>query len=209
MGEFVLGMLVAWLLEWIFFTFWVKRGTEQDCLSLQSELDLKNKQIRSLQSQLSSISESSSKNTSKTNPQSSDSSKPLSKSSTTKAKTTVAKRTISKTKKTTSKSQPKTSTSAKKSKSKTQTRKANAKGDDFTKISGIGPSMSATLKTLGIDTFKKLAATDDDVLRDLLEKSGARMNNNKDVMDSWNEQATLAAKGDFETLKRMQITLKK
>jgi hypothetical protein len=35
------------------------------------------------------------------------------------------------------------------------------------------------------------------------------MNNNKEAMDSWNEQATLAAKGDFDALKKMQEAMKK
>ena len=65
------------------------------------------------------------------------------------------------------------------------------------------------MKELGIDTYTKLAAMDDDILRDMLEASGARLNNNKEAMDSWNEQAELAAKGDFDGLKKLQDELKK
>ena len=85
----------------------------------------------------------------------------------------------------------------------------NPSGDDLTKLSGIGPSMAETMHELGITSFSKLAAMDDDILRDMLEASGARLNNNKDAMDSWNEQATLADKGDFVGLKKLQEALKK
>ncbi len=84
----------------------------------------------------------------------------------------------------------------------------NPTGDDLTKLSGIGPSMAETLGELGITSYKKLAAMDDDILRDMLEASGARLNNNKDAMDSWNEQATMADKGDFVGLKKLQDSLK-
>lgn len=83
------------------------------------------------------------------------------------------------------------------------------KGDDLTKLSGIGPRMASNLDELGISSFKDLAAMDDDILRDMLEASGARLNNNKEAMDSWNEQATLADKGDFAGLKKLQDELKK
>ena len=84
----------------------------------------------------------------------------------------------------------------------------NPTGDDLTKLTGIGPSMAATLGELGITSYKKLAAMDNDILRGMLEASGARLNNNKEAMDSWNEQATLADKGDFVGLKRLQERLK-
>lgn len=115
-------------------------------------------------------------------------------------------------KKTTAKAAPKKATTKKAAPKKTAAKnssKAKKSGDDFTKLSGIGPSMEATLKGLGIDTYAKLAGTDDDILRDMLEESGARLNNNKEAMDSWNEQATLASKGDFDGLKKMQEALKK
>ncbi|MEE9326235.1 MAG: hypothetical protein V3U71_02990 [Cocleimonas sp.] len=67
--------------------------------------------------------------------------------------------------------------------------------------------MVGTLKELGIDSYKKLAETNDDILRDMLESSGARLNNNKEAMDSWNEQAELADKGDLVALKKLQDSL--
>lgn len=229
-GIFVLGVLMGWLAEWLYFTFWVKpNDTDGDCSALKAELELKNKQISSLQSQLGSATKSAVGSNSKA---SATATKPKAVKSSTK---TVAKTTSkaaskksqgSKQKATTKKattnkatSNKKTSaskrttvknTSAKKAPAtKSSASKTKGGGDDLTKISGIGPSMAVTLNSLGINSYQKLAATDDDILRDMLEASGARMNNNKEAMDSWNEQATVAAKGDFVALKKMQAELKK
>ena len=234
MGAFVLGVLCGWLAEWLFYNFWVKENEQGDCSSLQQELDAKNREISTLKSKLSEATKESSEN-STTKAEAITTSATVSnakkeqapkKASTTKATSTTKKaatKTASKktvaSKKSTAKKASSPKTTPKKTATKTTAKstttkktaktKTSTKGDDFTKLSGIGPSMASTLKTLGIDSFTKLAATDDDILRDMLEASGARMNNNKEAMDSWNEQATLAAKGDFDGLKKLQETLKK
>ncbi|MGK0271595.1 MAG: putative flap endonuclease-1-like 5' DNA nuclease [Cocleimonas sp.] len=202
MGVFVLGVLCGWLAEWLYFTFWGKAG-DDDCSSIKAELELKNKQISSLQSQLASSSENT------TNKAKTAAKAYSSKSSTSNKADKSKKLDKSATKNNTSKSKTKPSTNSSAKSALTSKPIKGNKGDDFTKLSGIGPSMSATLKSLGIDTFEKLTSTDDDKLRDMLEQSGARMNNNKDAMDSWKEQATVAAKGDFKALKDMQANLKK
>jgi len=139
------------------------------------------------------------------------------KSATVKASTAAKKPAKVATKRATSttKNSTKTTTQAtakkapvRKSGSKKDIKLNNPSGDDLTKLSGIGPSMAATMNELGITSYAKLAAMDDDILRDMLEASGARLNNNKEAMDSWNEQATLADKGDFEGLKKLQKALK-
>jgi len=231
MGAFVLGVLVGWLIAWVYYTFWIKPNSDGDCSSIQAELDLKNKQIASLQTQISSASQSENSDSQTkqkekqtaaaakgsvaktTTAKKAGSKKSTSTASKKKAtannkSTTNANKTATTTKKTKAVSKPpaKKAASAKKT---TAAKRSKAGGDDFTKLSGIGPSMSAKLKSIGINSFEKLAATDDDVLRKKLEEAGARMNNNKDVMDSWNEQATLAAKGEFAELKKMQEALKK
>ena len=206
MGPFILGVLVGWLAEWMFYTFWVKAGKEDgDCSSLKAELKQKNKQISSLQSQLTSISEVSSDNSKSIASVKTDSKAKPAESTAKKAIPKKADTKTASSKTTANKAESKPTTS----KNSSATQKKNSSGDDFTKLTGIGPSMSATLKGLGIDTFDKLAATDDDKLREMLEESGAKMNNNKEAMDSWNEQATVAAKGDFKALKEMQAALKK
>ena len=217
MGTFVLGILVGWLAEWLFFTFWVKNNSKSDssdCSELLVQLRAKNNEIESLKSSLSKAEDSklesvvSSSSTAASSTKASTEKSSSSKKSATKkavAKKPAAKdsaKTVTKTKE---------SSPAKKAKTAVKKKVSNKKilGDDLTKLSGIGPSMAATMAEIGITSFKKLAAMDDDILRDMLEASGARLNNNKEVMDSWNEQATLADKGDFDGLKKLQEELKK
>ncbi|KAG1682831.1 hypothetical protein GQR58_010617 [Nymphon striatum] len=243
MGPFIIGVLVGWLAEWVFFTFFVKgkktTGDNSNTSALQTELTEKNIEIKTLQAKLADAEKAFDTTTgsaSSTTPQNEAKETVATKASKdSNQKTTTKKPAVAKsapktsTKKPTAKTSTKIKTSAKpasKTSPKTSApkkaapKKATAKkpatkaktkptGDDFTLLSGIGPSMAATLNELGIDSFKKLAAMDDDILRDMLEASGARLNNNKEAMDTWNEQATLADKGDFENLKKMQEALKK
>lgn len=76
--------------------------------------------------------------------------------------------------------------------------------DDLTKLEGIGPKVALTLQKAGIHTFAQLAAAQEGTLRQALDSAGYK------YMDpsSWPEQAALAAKGDFEALKRLQDGLK-
>ncbi len=228
MGAFVLGILVGWLAEWLFFTFWVKGGSSSDsseCEELRSALAEKNREISALKS--ASVSDmTKSKAEAASSPASVSSAKPAVKKKPavtkkdTSAKKTPAKKTATKkpaakkpaVKKAPAKKAAPRKIAAKKTPAKKAAPKKTATSgkaaDDLTKLSGIGPSMSVTLGELGIDTYKKLAAMDDDILRDMLEASGARLNNNKEAMDSWNEQALLAGKGDFAGLKKLQEELK-
>jgi len=216
MGAFVLGILVGWLAEWLFYTFWVKGGKNSDCSSIMAELEERKKEINRLQSRLndaaSSTAAASSVTATSTSAKADSATGVKSTAASTTKAATQAVTTEAAPKKTAAKATPKKAPAKKaapKKASAKSTAKAKPGGDDFTKLSGIGPSMAATLKSLGVDTFTKLAGTDDDILRDMLEASGARLNNNKEAMDSWNEQATLAAKGDFKGLKKLQETLKK
>ena len=228
MGIFVLGILVGWLAEWLFFTFWVKNNSKSDssdCSKLSAQLRVKNSEIESLKASLSkaenskvaSKAESAVSVASTTAPSIEEKVKkaPATKKATTEKAKVPAKKSTPK--KTIAKDPAKKVTKTKKSapvakKADSAKKKVSTKkilGDDLTKLSGIGPSMAATMAELGITSYKKLAAMDDDILRDMLEASGARLNNNKDAMDSWNEQATLADKGDFEGLKKLQEEIKK
>ena len=201
MGIFVLGILAGWLLEWLFFTYWIKgrsTGKFADCSGLQTELAAKNKEISALKADLNSLKESTVSTTNDIDD----------------AKLTVkrASEKLSKQAKTANKksAKSKSSTASKKATPKKVASKKSNKvtGDNFTKISGIGPSLSIKLNELGITTFQKLSEIDEDILRDMLEASGAKMNNNKYVMQTWNEQAALAAKNDFKGLKKLQKSLK-
>jgi len=76
--------------------------------------------------------------------------------------------------------------------------------DDLTKLEGIGPKVSKILNEAGITTFADLAAADDAEVDKILDAAGLQM------MDSagWIEQAKLAAKGDMESLAKLQDELK-
>ena len=231
MGTFVLGILVGWLLEWLFFTYWIKgrsTGRFADCSGLQTELGAKNKEISALKADLNSLKESTVSTTNDIDDAKlteKRASEKLSKQAKTAEKEVTIKEKTSSTKSSsnkpdTSKSKNKTANKkSAKSKSSTASKKATPKklaskklnkvtGDNFTKISGIGPSLSIKLNELGITTFQKLSEIDEDILRDMLEASGAKMNNNKYAMQTWNEQAALAAKNDFKGLKKLQKSLK-
>lgn len=79
-----------------------------------------------------------------------------------------------------------------------------AAGDDLTKIEGIGPKMSAALKSAGIDTFAKLAASDQDALKQALEAAGMNL---APSLETWAEQAKFAADDDWDGLKELQGSL--
>ena len=208
MGLFVLGILVGWLAEWLFFTFWVKsdlKDDSSDCEKYKVALEARNKELKELKAgtltKAPEVNEKESSVTKKT---------PVKKTETSEEGQKNNSGAVEKNA-TSTKSTPVKATKVTPNK-KSETAKQTAKktdGDDLTKLSGIGPSMEATLSELGINTYKKLAAMDDDILRDMLEASGARLNNNKVAMDSWNEQAELADKGDFEGLKKLQAQLKR
>jgi small subunit ribosomal protein S2 len=76
--------------------------------------------------------------------------------------------------------------------------------DDLTLIFGIGPARFARLREAGISTFAALAIADAEQLRDILSGVGV---GNADVT-TWPEQASLAAKGDWEAFEAMQEQLR-
>jgi predicted flap endonuclease-1-like 5' DNA nuclease len=89
-------------------------------------------------------------------------------------------------------------------KSNGTTRKSAGAHDDLTKIEGVGPKMSKALKASGIDTFAKLAKSSEEELRNAISSAGMRFSPS---LTSWSEQASLAAKGDWEGLEKLQDKL--
>ncbi len=77
--------------------------------------------------------------------------------------------------------------------------------DDLKKIEGIGPKIAEILNTAGITTFEKLAAADVVEVKAILEKAGNRYKMHNPA--SWGMQATIAAKGDWSQLKKLQDEL--
>jgi predicted flap endonuclease-1-like 5' DNA nuclease len=75
--------------------------------------------------------------------------------------------------------------------------------DDLRRIEGIGPKSTQVLAQAGIVSFRQLAATDVGLLRQILREAGMRIV----FPDTWPEQASLAAAGDWEGLSALQAQL--
>ena len=84
--------------------------------------------------------------------------------------------------------------------------KASAKGDDLTKIEGIGPKIGELLAGQGIGTYAELAAASVDKLSEILHEAGSRYASHDP--GTWPQQAELAAAGKFDELKDLQDELK-
>lgn len=78
--------------------------------------------------------------------------------------------------------------------------------DDLKKIEGIGPKIEQILNDGGIRTFKQLAASNADAIKELLLQAGPRFRMHDPA--TWMEQADLAAKCDWTTLDTLQKALK-
>lgn len=114
-------------------------------------------------------------------------------------KKTTAKASASK-----AKSSSKTKASASKGKSKVAAAKGGKK-DDLKKIEGIGPKIEQLLHNDGIKTFKQLAEAKVTRLRKILEDAGSRYRMHDP--GSWPKQSNLAAKNDWDKLKKLQDKL--
>ncbi len=81
---------------------------------------------------------------------------------------------------------------------------ASGQPDDLTKIEGIGPKMSAALKSAGISTFAVLAESSEAELRTAIEAAGMRFSPS---LVTWARQATLAVNGEWDALEEFQKNL--
>lgn len=79
------------------------------------------------------------------------------------------------------------------------------KGDDLTKIEGIGPKVAEVLVEAGITAFAKLAESKAEDIKEILEKSGGHFNAQDPT--SWPEQSQLAADEKWDELKVLQDKL--
>ncbi len=80
------------------------------------------------------------------------------------------------------------------------------KPDDFKKIEGIGPKIAQLLNEAGINSFKDLAASDVEKIKEVLEAAGSRYKMHDPT--TWPAQSKLAASGDWDSLKTLQDELK-
>ncbi|MGB7340917.1 MAG: ATP synthase F1 subunit gamma [Phototrophicaceae bacterium] len=76
--------------------------------------------------------------------------------------------------------------------------------DDLTKVEGIGPKMSRALIDAGISTFAQLANASEDQLTQAVQDAGMRL---APSLGTWAEQASYAAKGDWDGLDKLQDQL--
>jgi predicted flap endonuclease-1-like 5' DNA nuclease len=99
------------------------------------------------------------------------------------------------------------STSSKSSSTSTQKKSAGktAKGDDLTKVEGIGPAIAKLLNAAKIYTFKELSDTKISQLQAILTKAGPRFQMH--TPGSWPKQASLASDGRWDDLKKLQDVL--
>jgi large subunit ribosomal protein L21 len=79
------------------------------------------------------------------------------------------------------------------------------KADELTKVEGIGPKIALVLNSNGITTFAQLAKADPAAMQEMLKKSGGRFNMAKP--ETWQQQAELAAAGNWDALKKLQDEL--
>ena len=83
---------------------------------------------------------------------------------------------------------------------------AEQSDDDLTRLTGIGPKLAEAMKAARICTYAQLTTMSvEDVSQAL---AGSNIRYNKASAESWAEQATLAAAGDWKGLKAHQAALK-
>lgn len=83
----------------------------------------------------------------------------------------------------------------------------NSMQDDLSTLDGIGPKVSTVLRLAGITSFSRLASTDIDKIREILEAENPNLLRLTDP-STWSEQARMAADGDWEALSALQNDLK-
>lgn len=87
-----------------------------------------------------------------------------------------------------------------------KTKKKKTLTDNLIKIEGIGPKIAKILKDAGIDSFNKLAKAKPAKISDVLINAGGNSYKRFNPA-SWPEQAKLAAKSDWDKLKKLQDKL--
>lgn len=104
-------------------------------------------------------------------------------------------------------SNPATAKAAKAVAGRRQPKTSKVRKDDLKTIEGVGPKIEQLLQAAGIADFATLSQTSATRLKAVLAKAGNRYKMHDP--SSWPAQASLAAKGDLEALKKLQQKLKK
>jgi large subunit ribosomal protein L27 len=82
---------------------------------------------------------------------------------------------------------------------------AASKADDLKKIEGVGPAIEKLLHAAGITTFAGMAATAPEKIKEILVEAGSRFGFHDPT--TWPQQASLAADGKWDELKKLQDEL--
>jgi small subunit ribosomal protein S2 len=85
-------------------------------------------------------------------------------------------------------------------------KKASAKGDDLTKIEGIGPKAAEAIVSAGITSYADLAAAKSDKIKEIITEASSRMAHLDPT--TWPKQAKMAADGKWDELKEWQDNTK-
>ena len=82
---------------------------------------------------------------------------------------------------------------------------SNSKGDDLTKIEGVGPKVQGIFNEAGLHTFADVAAKSSEELKEILTPHGGRYASM--TTDTWPKQAEMASAGQWDELKTWQDEL--
>ena len=197
---FIIGVVVAWIVEWLFFTLvWKKKHChsavesssknadgftaelETSLQSLESEKDELAKRVSELEDQVSNY----------------DNEQALSLAKLTESESHVAELEAEEQTTTEVESDDTTDTTA---------LVADNTKNDLSVIAGIGPKLREALNNEGIQSFNHLIAADIDELMATLKEKAVRFNKNNAA--TWQQQATLAAQGDWSGLDSLKAELK-
>lgn len=94
----------------------------------------------------------------------------------------------------------------KKEAAETSSDEKSEKGDDLTKIEGIGPKAAEAIVNSGIVSFADLAKAKSDKIKEILTEASSRMAHLDPT--SWPKQAKMAADGKWDELKEWQDKVK-
>lgn len=191
-GIFILGVLSGWLLEWIFVRLFVpnpNRKLETALQASRKEASALQQQNRELQAALTAAKAApSAPSVEVVAPAAPETFKTPAVAESVDAPMPVAETVVE------------ASTAAEPALT------AEQSDDDLTRLTGIGPKLAEAMKAAGICTYAQLTTMSvEDVSQAL---AGSNIRYNKASAESWAEQATLAAAGDWKALKAHQAALK-
>lgn len=192
-GIFILGVLSGWLLEWIFVRLFVpnpNRKLETALQASRKEASALQQQNRELQAALTAA---------KAAPSASPSVEVVAPAAPETFETPAVAETVDA-------PMPVAETVVEASTAAEPELTAEQSDDDLTRLTGIGPKLAEAMKAAGICTYAQLTTMSvEDVSQAL---AGSNIRYNKASAESWAEQATLAAAGDWKGLKAHQAALK-